>query len=67
MQSRGIRVLVVEDEANERQGLADLLKAWGYETEAACDGQEALEKVAPFDPHVVVSDLRMPRLGAWTS
>ncbi|PYV18601.1 MAG: transcriptional regulator [Acidobacteria bacterium] len=63
MQSRGIRVLVVEDEANERQGLADLLKAWGYETEAACDGQEALEKVAPFDPHVVVSDLRMPRLG----
>ncbi len=63
MQSRGVRVLVVEDEANERQGLAELLKAWGYETEAAADGQEAIEKISPFDPHVVVSDLRMPRLG----
>jgi len=63
MQSRSIRVLVVEDEANERQGLAELLKTWGYETEIAADGQEALEKFPSFDPHVVVSDLRMPRLG----
>lgn len=63
MQSRGVRVLVVEDEANERQGLAELLKAWGYETESASDGQEALEKLSPYDPHVIVSDLRMPRLG----
>src|SRR5207248_236296 len=41
----------------------ELLKAWGYETEAAADGQEALDKISPFDPHVVVSDLRMPRVG----
>jgi len=63
MQSRGIRVLVVEDEANERQGYAEILKTWGYETETAADGQEALEKLPSFDPHVVISDLRMPRLG----
>ena len=31
--TKGTRVLVVEDEANERQGLADLLRAWGYEAE----------------------------------
>jgi DNA-binding NtrC family response regulator len=61
--SKGARVLVVEDEAHERQGLADLLRAWGYEAETASDGVEALDKVATFNPAVILSDLRMPRLG----
>jgi DNA-binding NtrC family response regulator len=56
------RILIVEDEAHERQGLADLLSAWGYETETAGDGSEALEKVSSFNPAVVISDLRMPRM-----
>jgi DNA-binding NtrC family response regulator len=54
--------LVVEDEANERTGLAELLQAWGYVAETAADGAEALEKVATFAPAVILSDLRMPRL-----
>ena len=61
--SQGARILVVEDEANERQGLAELLTAWGYETETAGDGAEALDKIAAFNPAVVISDLRMPRMG----
>jgi DNA-binding NtrC family response regulator len=56
------RVLVVEDDLSERRGLADLLGAWGYETEIAADGEEALGKMPSFEPHVVVSDLRMPRM-----
>ena len=60
--SQGARVLVVDDELHERQGLAELLAVWGYEAETAADGQEALEKVTSFNPLVVVSDLRMPRL-----
>ena len=58
----GARILVVEDEANERSGLAELLAAWGYEAETAADGAEALEKVAAFDPAIILSDLRMPRM-----
>jgi DNA-binding NtrC family response regulator len=54
------RILIVEDDADERQGLADLLSVWGYETETASDGSEALEKVSSFNPAVVISDLRMP-------
>jgi DNA-binding NtrC family response regulator len=54
------RILIVEDDADERQGLADLLSVWGYETETASDGSEALEKVTSFNPAVVISDLRMP-------
>jgi DNA-binding NtrC family response regulator len=54
------KILVVEDDPHARQGLADLLSAWGYETEAASDGNEALQKIAAFNPAVVISDLRMP-------
>ncbi len=61
--AKGGKVLVVEDEANERRGLAELLLAWGYEVEKAADGVEALEKIPTFNPAVVISDLRMPRLG----
>ena len=60
--AKNARILIVEDDANERQGLADLLTVWGYETETAGDGSEGLEKVSSFNPAVVVSDLRMPRM-----
>jgi DNA-binding NtrC family response regulator len=59
--AKNARILIVEDNAHERQGLADLLSLWGYETETAGDGSEALEKVSSFNPAVVISDLRMPR------
>ncbi len=59
---KGAKVLVVDDESSERQGLAELLRAWNYEIETAADGVEALEKIASFDPVLVISDLRMPRL-----
>jgi len=60
--AKNVRILIVEDEPHERQGLADLLALWGYETETASDGSEALEKVSSFNPAVVISDLRMPRM-----
>jgi DNA-binding NtrC family response regulator len=57
------KILVVDDEANERKGLAELLTAWGYEADMASDGEEALKKIAEFNPAIVISDLRMPRMG----
>ena len=60
--NRGAKILIVEDDAHERQGLAELLAAWGYEAEAAADGAEAMERVESFSPVVVISDLRMPRV-----
>ena len=42
------KILVVEDDPHARQGLSDLLGAWGYETETAGDGNEALQKIAGF-------------------
>ncbi|HET9698390.1 MAG TPA: sigma-54 dependent transcriptional regulator, partial [Terriglobales bacterium] len=56
------KVLIVEDEDNERSGMSDLISAWGYRTETAVDGQDALEKVGLFTPGIVVTDLKMPRM-----
>jgi DNA-binding NtrC family response regulator len=56
------KVLIVEDEENERTGLAELIAAWGYRTEVAGDGVEGLEKVMEWSPGIVVTDLRMPRM-----
>lgn len=56
------KVLIVEDEENERSGLAELISAWGYRTETAQDGMEGLEKIESFGPGIVVTDLRMPRM-----
>ncbi|HUI43956.1 MAG TPA: sigma-54 dependent transcriptional regulator, partial [Terriglobia bacterium] len=56
------RVLIVEDDVSERGGLAELLTAWGYDTDTAGDGEDALSKLPAFEPHVVISDLRMPKM-----
>lgn len=56
------KVLIVEDEENERSGLAELIQAWGYKTDTARDGLEALEKVTAWSPGIVVTDFKMPRM-----
>src|SRR3981081_762354 len=56
------RILIVEDEANERTGLAELVSSWGYRTDTAADGVEALEKVGTFAPSIVITDIKMPRM-----
>ena len=57
------RVLIVEDEENERTGLAELVSSWGYRVETARDGQEGLEKTGQYSPSIVVTDMKMPRMG----
>lgn len=56
------RVLIAEDEENERIGLAELIRAWGYDTETASDGLEGMEKVGSWNPAIVITDLKMPRM-----
>ena len=56
------RVLVVDDEELQRTALASMITLWGYTVETAADGMEALEKIASFVPHVMVTDLMVPRM-----
>jgi DNA-binding NtrC family response regulator len=57
-----VKVLIVEDEAHARMGLAELISGWGYRTETAVDGLDGLEKATAWDPAIVVTDLKMPRM-----
>ncbi|MGH9447217.1 MAG: sigma-54-dependent transcriptional regulator, partial [Terriglobia bacterium] len=58
--NKDARVLVVDDETHEREGLSTLLREWGYQTESASQGREALQRIPSFNPVVVICDLRMP-------
>jgi len=57
------RVLVVDDEENLRLVLRTLLRRHGYEVETAPTGEEALSLVDSFGPDVVLTDVRMPKMG----
>ncbi|HEU5352310.1 MAG TPA: sigma-54 dependent transcriptional regulator [Terracidiphilus sp.] len=56
------KVLIVEDEPNALTGLAELVSGWGYRTETARDGIEGWEKSLAWNPAIIVTDLKMPRL-----
>jgi two-component system response regulator AtoC len=57
------RVLVVDDEENLRLVLRTLLKRQGYEVETAESGEQALGLVDTFGPDVILTDVRMPKMG----
>ena len=57
-----IKVLIVDDEASQRSGLAAMVSAWGMTARTASDGQDALVKLSDFPADVIVTDLNMPGL-----
>ncbi|MCC6902560.1 MAG: sigma-54-dependent Fis family transcriptional regulator [Polyangiaceae bacterium] len=57
------RILVVDDEENLRLVLRTLLRRNGYEVEVAASGDEALALVETFGPDVILTDVRMPKMG----
>ena len=57
------KVLIVEDEENERTGLAELVTSWGYRVDTAADGMEGWDKATQWTPSIIVTDLKMPRVG----
>jgi len=56
------RVLIVDDEPDFVELLREFLTAKGYEVAAASNGEEALRKVKEDRPHLVLLDVRMPRM-----
>lgn len=60
--NRPFRILVADDDRGNREALADLLHARGFDTVQAADGGEAVEIVRVTNVHLVFFDLHMPRL-----
>ena len=60
------RVLIVDDEADSRDALAELTQRWGYDVQIASDGTEALRRAIEWHPDVILTDLVMPNMdGLW--
>ena len=54
-------ILIVDDEASNRELLQDLLTQAGYYCRTASDGESALEHFRHNKPDLVLSDVMMPR------
>lgn len=55
------RALVVDDDSNESELLAGILRMNGYEVESAADGYEAIAALRRNRPDFVLLDMNMPR------
>jgi len=58
-------VLVVDDDSDNRESLAELLEVHGYAATTACDGDEALRKAVEQPPTAIILDLMMPKVGGF--
>lgn len=59
------KVLVVDDEKSIADAIAYAFKREGYSVEIAYDGEEALNKIGTFKPHVVILDVMMPKMNGY--
>jgi CheY-like chemotaxis protein len=62
------RVLIVEDQADLREMMDQMLTLEGFDTDTATDGADALGKLQGTgpQPHVILLDMMMPRMDGWT-
>ena len=56
------RVLVVDDNVDNADSLATLVRMLGHEVAVAYDGQEAIEVAGRFGPDLVLLDIGLPKL-----
>jgi signal transduction histidine kinase len=59
------RIMLVEDDDDLREALAEALIDGGHEVLALDGGREALDRMRSFHPDIVVLDLMMPTMDGW--
>ncbi len=60
-----LHVLVVEDDAEQREVTVGLLEGLGCRVDVAIDGAGAVRNVTSLEPDVVLMDLNMPTIDGW--
>jgi DNA-binding NtrC family response regulator len=55
-------ILVVDDDAQQRSDLADMVRSLGYQVTTASDGKEALDRLSTASISAILTDLVMPRM-----
>jgi CheY-like chemotaxis protein len=59
------KVLLVEDQEDNRDMLSRRLKKRGYEIEIAVDGAEGVEKARSEGPDLILMDMSLPVMDGW--
>jgi CheY-like chemotaxis protein len=59
------RILIVDNEKTDREFLVSVLEPLGFQLEQAASGQECLDKIPRFQPHLIFMDLAMPGIDGW--
>ena len=59
------KILVVDDEADTRMFLCNLLGTCGYEAVAAAGGTEGFQKAKAEPPDLIILDIMMPRMSGF--
>lgn len=67
MKNDPLRILIADDDAEQRHVLADFLRTEGHEVILARDGEEAVRMAVVERPDVVVMDVAMPRLDGFSA
>ena len=62
---RGLRVLIVDDNAAAARMLQIVVKSTGAAAQTASDGLEAIEVAETFGPEVILMDLGMPKMNGY--
>jgi len=57
------KILVVDDDLQQRTDLAEMVESLGFEVATATDGEDALAKLAAFRPNAILTDLVMAPMG----
>ena len=61
------RILVVEDNPDNRILITDVLTSLNYEVIVAVDGEEGVNKATAEIPDLILMDLSLPQMDGWTA
>ncbi len=56
------KILLIDDEPGILRVTGIALRDAGYMVEAAQDGEEGMRICREFQPHIVITDIRMPKM-----
>ena len=63
----GHRILVVEDNVQNRMLVKDVLEFYGYEIIEAENGQEGIDMAKKYKPDLILMDIQMPVMDGFTA